>query len=324
MLKRKYNYVIFGSNWDLYKYAYSDVMNMDDVIYISQETINKNIIRRIHLSERVNSIIDFPLKSIWNHSIFKNTFSNNRPICFVFFSNWVKLSSKTNLICFLRKNYIGSKFVWFLQDLYKFNRYPTDEFDLVLSYDKEDCKNYGFKYHPTVYSSNIVLPKSVKHVNDIVFIGKAKDRLTQILRSYEELSKNGLKCDFLILDVPRHKQMYSDKITYLKKPISYKDCLYRLSKAKCILELMQKDAQGYTYRLWEAISFNKGLVTNNIKLKFDERFYSPNYISFIEDGRVSSNNIEFVRKYEEFNNPFKQKLNPVSLLNFIDNYIEAR
>ena len=37
----EYNYVIFGSDWDLYKQSYSDIYNQDNVRYIAGHVDNK-------------------------------------------------------------------------------------------------------------------------------------------------------------------------------------------------------------------------------------------------------------------------------------------
>ena len=42
---RKYNYVIFGSSWDLYKHSYADIIGLEDVVYISDMLFKSNIIR---------------------------------------------------------------------------------------------------------------------------------------------------------------------------------------------------------------------------------------------------------------------------------------
>ena len=66
MSQRNYNYVIFGSDWDLYLHSYSDIMFFNDVRYISyrkrRQLMQNNLIYRIHTGG-LNRFVNLPLKS---------------------------------------------------------------------------------------------------------------------------------------------------------------------------------------------------------------------------------------------------------------------
>ena len=93
-----YNYVIFGTDWDLYKIAYSDLNKVNNVKYIPTPYEFRNhifkLLYRLHCSPRINKIINLPFKSIWNSGYFRNDFKNNKPICFIFFSNWYDIEKR--------------------------------------------------------------------------------------------------------------------------------------------------------------------------------------------------------------------------------------
>lgn len=57
-------------------------------------------------------------------------------------------------------------------------------FDLVLSYDYNDAKRYDILYYPTPYSA-IPVESVTNPDNDVYFLGKGKNRLTEIIDAYE-------------------------------------------------------------------------------------------------------------------------------------------
>lgn len=314
---RHYNYVIFGSDWDLYVQSYSDLFALDDVIYIRDTILMSNWLRRIHLSKKVNSIIKLPYKSLWNKYLFNNRFRDGRPLCFVFFSNWAEYDKALNFTEYLRKKYLGAKCVLFLQDLYKFRKIDINRFDLCLSFDKADCEKYGFIYHPLVFS-DVRFQDEVGIESDVFFLGKAKNRLSDIVKVYERLQVSGLKCSFFLVGVNKEDQVYQDSIHYIDG-MDYMTNLQMIRKSRCILEIMQESGTGFTQRGCEAVCLGKKLLSNNPYLN-KEPFFNPEYISLFRT--VDDIDEDFVNKISDdiiVDYHYKEKMSPIELLQFIDN-----
>ena len=315
MKNHKYYYVIFGSGWDLYKQSYSDLNKVDDAIYISDEIIRRNVLRRFHLG-KVNNYVDLPLKGLWNGCYFKNPFPEDRELCFVFFRNWLELDKQVGLISYLKLNYPGAKFVFFLQDLFNNYSYPIEIFDMVLSFDQGDCEKYGFIYHPLVFSyyhgGQEDLPCS-----DVYFLGQAKDRLEEILSVYEFLRNKGLKCDFHITNVLPEKQRYIDEIDY-NSLFSYEKNLQHVLHSKCVLEIMQHGGLGMTQRAVEIVGLDKMLLTNSARIK-EAPFYNPECIcQFSSLSDINDSFIEKIKMGVKIKYDYKKNLSPLNLLDFID------
>lgn len=157
----KYNYVIFAPSSDLYRFAYNDIIGLENVRYLDKQfgECGKllSFVQRIHKSRVVNSFINIPFKNLWNS--FYNDFKNNKPICFIFLTDQVIYVQEYNYFQYLKGRYPNSKFVWFLSDILssRGGRYKIEElkniFDLIISFDPGDCERYGFVYHPLVFSS---------------------------------------------------------------------------------------------------------------------------------------------------------------------------
>lgn len=326
---RNHNFVILGSG-GLYQYSYSDLFELNDVEYVPHFRTNIipifRFLHRLHFSKEINQRIKLPFKSIWNSLYFKARFDNDKPICFLFFSNWTTLNEEVGLAKFLHNKYPDCKTVWFLQDLYKnikttYNKQldlnkAHKEFDLILSIDTDDCKNYGFDYHPLVFSSFHGVVKQIPQ-SDVYFLGKAKERLQEIINVFNLLKSYNLKLDFHIVGVKEEEQVYADEIHYINS-MDYGDNLQHVIHTKCLLEIMQKGQIGYTQRAVEAVCLGKKLLTNNPIIK-DAPFYKQEFISqFEKSGDIDIAFINNIPDSELIDYQYKEKLSPIELLDFID------
>lgn len=331
MSQRKYNYVIFGSDWDLYLHSYSDIMSLDDVRYISDRKRHQlrlnNIVYRIHTGG-LNRFINLPLKSFWNKYYFGNDFKDNKPICFIFTGSWICLNTSFQFSKYLRRTYQDCKIICFHQDLFhtKINPFSGKHldvdteralYDLIFSFDQLDCRNYNFIYHPLVYSA--VAPEDNPHLDsDIYFLGQAKNRLDDIIEIYKVLRQFNLKLDINLVGVPKERQVYNDEIHYLDSFMSYKENLQHLLKSRCVLEIMQKGGHGFTQRVVEVVGENKKLITNNPEIK-SAPFFNPKYISqFTDSDDIDSCFVGNICNDEIVDYHFKEKLSPVEFLNFVE------
>lgn len=324
-----YNYVIFGSNSDLYEISYADVIKMDNVRYISTPTIYRNpfdsFFYRLHWSPRINNIIKLPYKWVWNDGYFIDDFKNDRPICFIFFGRWLG-GEKNSLIHYFKKKYKNSKFVCFFQDLISvrkdINIYELKSvFDLIISFDHIESKKYELEYHQLVFSKYSIKKKININYSDIYFLGKAKNRLAEIIQVYEYLSSNNLKCKFYLVGVDKNMRVYADTIKYIDK-MSYEDNLQHVMSTKYLLEIMQKGGYGYTQRMCEAIAFDKKILTNNNEV-LNAPFYNSRYVSVFTD--IHSIDIKYLKKsmneYVDYN--YKANLSPKNLLIYIEEKLNS-
>lgn len=326
----KYNYIVLGSDWDLYKFSYSDLYSISNVKYIAGNYPPKNTIKgllyRLHFDQNLNAKINLPFKSVWNSSYFDASFNNGKPLCFIVFNNWICLN--VGIVDYLRKKYTGCKIVWICQDLISTQklRYTSEpynvekiksQFDLVLSFDQNDCEKYGFVYHPLVFSSYrgdiIDMPNS-----DIYMLAQAKNRLDDIIEIYEVLRNTGLKIDFHIAGVKSQDRKYSNEIHYLDgKGITYAENIQHILHTKCILEIMQKNGAGFTQRGCEAVCLGKKLLTNNAFIK-GEPFFNSNFIStFTTPEDIDMDFLRHIPDKIDVDYRYRENMSPIELIDFI-------
>lgn len=321
----KYNFVIFGDNSDFYKAAYYDIMALPNVRYIggAMQIENRliNLLYRLHMNAKINGCISLPFKALYNGRYFINDFNADLPLCFIFFGYSRGKLLETGYYTYIKRKYPNAKLVCYFQDLIgtnpklcleSFRRY----FDLILSFDQGDAQKYAVNYYPLVYSSTCPFDLSYEFSkSDVIFVGKAKNRMQEIIAAFERLKEAGLKCDFHIVGAENTNRLYNGEIDYCEF-MPYTEYLCRVKAANCILEIMQHGGRGYTLRLGEAVAYNKKLLSDNTAL-YDAPFYRKDYISVFE--HPSNIDIAFVKKQENaINYDYIEQISPNNLLKYIE------
>lgn len=319
----KYNYVMFGHAADFCRISYGDMNRVDYARYLTRriDTDNQILTKlyQLHTSPVTNRFFKLPGQKIWNKFAFVEKFKEDKPICFIFTprSRWLH----NGIIEYLRKNYTDCKIVVLCADLVKYCASDIDfneltkKADISVSFDHKDCEEYNMINYPLLYSHYDFKEDTDIPESDVYFVGKAKDRLDDIISAYEKLRDAGLKCDFYITGVREEDRKYPEEITYGSQ-MSYVENLNHIRKTKALLEIMQQGGHGYTLRTCEAIMYDKKMITNNPEIK-NAVFYSPERISVFED--VSEIDAEFIlREPQKVDYQFKDELSPLKFLEFLD------
>jgi hypothetical protein len=329
-----YNFVIIGYNSELYKLSYNDALLLKNVAYtpqyirsnrpllclITNANVLTYLINRLHHSTKVNKFFKIPFKNAWFEKYYKYKFENENPLCFLFFSRNLALL-KYGFLKFLKEKHPGSKFVCFFQDLVSTHEDASineikDIFDLVITFDNKEAEEYGFEHFPLVTSRYSQDLSSDLQESDVYFLGVAKNRLKDIITSYEKLRDKNLKCDFHIVGVEKKNQIHPNQINYIDS-MSYLDNLRHINKTRCMLELMQKNGHGYTQRMMEAIVYDKKIITNNPTIKIAP-FYNPDNIHHIENVESITDNATFYENFSrQADHSYKEEISPIRLLEFI-------
>lgn len=146
-------------------------------------------------------------------------------------------------------------------------------FDVVYTFDKQDAQKYNLNYWQTPYS---MLDLPISNSVDLYFTGVDTDRY-EILN--EILKQDNLNCRMDLISVT-NTNLYNDcRVSVLptNQVRSYKEVLKSTLKSNCILEIVRPGQSGFTLRAFEAVVYNKKLLTNNEAIK-DFEFYNPQYM----------------------------------------------
>lgn len=326
------NYVIFWRKWDLYEQSFSDLKDKPYARFINTPTFymhgaKKHIYEVQHRHPRVNRKMESFFGNLWlkpNYwypSYFVNDFDNDKELVFIFDTEWVQ-GEFANYVSFLKHNYPEAKFVLICTDLWHtlgvndVEKTKAD-FDLVLSFDQNDCNKYNFIYHPLVFSPFHGKIDDMPDY-DVFFLGQPKNRLPEIMACLEKLWENDVKTDVHLVKVDSNEQIYKDRIDYVDEVIPYKTNLQHFLHANCALEIMQHGGVGYTQRMCEAIAFGKKIITNN-KLIHEAPFYNPNYIFQIKSATdITPELCEQIKRREHVDYHYTEQISPIELLRFIE------
>lgn len=316
----KYNFVIAGGS-GFYDAAYSDLKNLPNVQYHTSmlSGVSSKLLKfliKVNFNLKLNKFIRTPFSRLIYKCLYPFQFSNNKPICFIFFESHFAVIN-TSYLDYLRKTYPNAKFILYMQDIISsLPYYNVDDyrhkFDLIISYDMGDCRKYNFLYYPTPFSRISFNDLKDTEDIDVFFCGAAKTRYKTILDTYSKLVDHGLKCKFFITGVPNECRIHGPGLHY-DHPITYLQNLKYVAQAKCVLEVMQVNADGFTPRLWEAIIYDKHLLTNNT--------YIQNSIYWNSDAMHLLDNCEdfsFINEKVSYPEDIKKSKSPINLLHYIE------
>ena len=219
---------------------------------------------------------------------------------------------------YLKKRYPGCKIIFHLGDLLSTHKnIHINEIkrfsDLVVTYDHNDADSNDLIYHSDPYSK---LPREML-INDkdkcqLLFYGYAQNREEEILSVYDIMKNNGVKCDFCVPDLSQEgcgvcPELANAKFTpYLKY-------LKKVQNSDCILEIIQRGSRGCTFRTWEAIVYNKRLITNNQSV-LNEEFYNPQFIQVIDS--LDSINVDWIKNDVVVDYGYSDRLSPEECFKF--------
>lgn len=304
---------------DFWRICFSDIISMENVVLITPKTRwvglrsgITSVLCRIHHSWRLNSIIDIPCKSLWN----KYDYACNAEVeRWIFTDTSVRGYDRSTLKKLKER---GIKlYLLFLNPMisthetgYALNLVKEGFFELIYTIDHDDAKQYGFIFTNSVYSKmNIEQDDSISW--KVSYIGAAKNRLSE-LHSLARLFEK-MKSILYISGVKREDQLPLSNVVY-NHSMDYASVLRVVTMSDCILEVVQKGQRGFTFRTYEAICYNKKLVTNNTEIKACD-FYDPKYIKIYSE--IDNTLIDFIKDNTMPNYHYDGRYSPKNLYNDI-------
>lgn len=326
-----FEYVVFNSNDNnalkknsdgYYTICLKDLENARGVKVVSQPLdYMPKVIRFfycLHTSRRINQYIRLPFQKIWYSKYFKKSNSRENPYCFVFFNPIIP----EGYYKYLKKTYPDCKIVAVHRDLLKIWKgvaphfIQNDLFDLEYTFDPLEAQKYGIE-HFDEFESKIELTSDafLYPKNDVFFAGKAKDRLPRLLEACKLFNNHGLSCLFYVTEVPSEERVEMPGMVYADNQMSYRKMLLYSYNAKCLLDINQTGASGFTSRFLEAVMYNKILITDNPEIK-NSKFYNPRYIQYIS--RISDINVSIINNSVDVDFQYTDEFSPKHLIEQID------
>ncbi len=281
-------------------------------------------IQGVHTSVSLNERIRIPLKSIWYSGYLDDNDINIEYDIVAIFCESNRLSYDKKYIDYLKRNYNSCITIFFFMNsavqLSKTRlTYIERTFDFIVTYDFEDSIRYGWYYYCGIYCkrhSNVSIP--VK--NDVLFIGRNKNRLPILRETYSILKRKGLVCEFYITDVDQD-DILDDGINY-NHFLPYEEVLNKVEESRILFENVQDSQTGCTLRTYEAIAYEKVLLSNNTTLKKTRIFDDKNMYFYNNTADICE--MDFSQMVYDNNNIDAELLKPDHFIDFLEDIIDDK
>lgn len=211
---------------------------------------------------------NFPFSSLWFNKQLKNI--NIKEIII-----WDPVITE-NFVRWVRRCHPKKRIIFWYWNPAKKSLNPEKLTESVCekwTYSLSDAHRYNMKYNATFYFSRLKAPQNeVKY--DILFIGKDKGRLNELVYFKTQFESLGLKPLFHISPT---KRIEMKKNSMYKSEISYDKVLDMIGSSKAILDILTDPYEGLSLRPMESIFHRKKLITNSLMIQ-NYDFYDSNNI----------------------------------------------
>ena len=280
-------------------------------------------IRKIHLSKKIAKILPLPMKWIWYNLKYLKIEPNENYVLMML----PTIFAQCDISVIKRySKYKNVKLVLILLDTVGVDTpvgriidklYKDKMWDYIFSYDYEDAKKYGFQYLDECYYSKRETKEDNIIENDGYFIGALKPgRTEEIIELFEYLNNNGAKPEFeVVLNDGREIDYNNEHFIISKERREYQYIVDKIQHTNCIIEFLQKDQQAQSLRYFEAVCFNKKLLTNNKNVK-RLSFYNEKYMKVFDN--FEDIDVKWLKEKEFVNYGYNGEFSPVNIINKIE------
>lgn len=157
-------------------------------------------------------------------------------------------------------------------------------FDKVFTVDPDDSKQFGYTLCNTPYSN--VHIEEVKRDNKVsiplYFCGANAGRIYKLYQIWIEAKKRGIPITYDLAYCFGYKDFFEgDERIHFNEHLPYADVLKLLPNVQCILDIPQEGQSALTLRPYEAVVYNKKLLTNSKSIK-SFKYYDSRYMQYFE------------------------------------------
>lgn len=276
---------------------------------------------KICFSKKINNYISIPFKQKWFEYIFPKNIIISDSALFIFTKDNFKYL-ELGFAKYLKKNYPRCKIILLFLDIHGLRGYDFSAleglFDDAIVFDESEAKKYGITYYPLCYSRSKY--ENLNKIYDICFIGQDKGRINKIYEIFNKAKATNLKMKVIICGEFNNKNKYPE-FEFIDS-ISYDEALKYISQSKFNLEICLEDTTSISIRLYEAIMFNQGLITNNSNI-INSPYYDKSYIYNIND--FDNLDLSFVNEFKGIseNLGLKDKISPLRFIEYEKNKLEV-
>ncbi|MCR4925244.1 MAG: hypothetical protein K5917_03030 [Clostridiales bacterium] len=164
----------------------------------------------------------------------------------------------------------------------------------VWTFDRCDAKRYGLKYKNTVCAcpKNCSTAEGSDFDCDVYFVGADRGRYDLLNSLYEDFTKEGLLCKFLVIKDDKSPKT-EKKLKLLPRPISLEENFNNVLRARAVLDISTEGQNGLTQRTLEGLFRVRKIISSNPYVMEEKIFNEKNI--FVLGQRPLSDLPTFIR-----------------------------
>lgn len=196
----------------------------------------------------------------------------------------------------------------------------SDVWDLVITYDKQDAEEYGFQWFGYTYYPECEQTPACEDHSDALYIASNKKGRNALINSvYERLASGGVDCDFRLVSRKKVTEEIVSGIRIIDKKYSYPEIVAMVKNTNCIVEILMEGQATQSYRYFEALTYNKKLLTNNPNIA-SLPYYDERYMKRFDS--VQNIDPEWVKTKEDVDYGYHGEFAQIHLLDYLERYFE--
>lgn len=195
-----------------------------------------------------------------------------------------RISKKTH---YFIKNYCTNyiAYIYDSSNRFSFKHLLNDIFQTIYTFDLDDSKKYKLKHLTNyIYLEKKELNLKREYKNDIFIISSIDERLILLNKIANACERKKLNFKFIIIGKKRPVNINPNIVFYNKNKFM-DEVIIELNDSKILLDLIRKNQNGLSFRIFESLSFQKKLITSNTSIKLYD-FYNPNNILIIDEKNI--------------------------------------
>lgn len=294
----------------------------------------KNL-QKLHVSGTLNRCVRLPGKKLWYEPIHLDLDEHERCCIVVFDAALKALDIKYMNSIFKGKNVRAVLVLINAMDASSVGMWEVKKdilkyaWDDIYTFDSKDADKYGFQRLKYCYYSmhDADLVRRLYRVDataaaiDACFTGGLKGgREAFILAVFTKLHQEGVTVNFnlMVSGVRRLKRnLYQESICYYTGGwMPYEEVLACVLKSNVIIEILQEGQSGPSLRYFEAVCYNKKLLTNNEDI-VNFPYYNDGYMKIMKS--PDDIDIDWVRRREAVDYRYRGDFSPLNLLQVVLN-----
>ncbi|WP_299891619.1 hypothetical protein [uncultured Lacinutrix sp.] len=179
-------------------------------------------------------------------------------------------------------------------------RFPVDHlldniFNTIYSFDLKDVKKYNFKHITNfIYLDKQPIKKDYKY--DAFIVLSPDERLTQLNSIAQQFDALNISHKFVTVSSRKPAGLYKN-IEHTDKEIKTEALKQHLEDSRIVLDLVRDGHNGLSFRIFEALAYQKKIITTNTSVK-KYAFYNPNNILVLDSKNPKIEADFFTTDYE--------------------------